>query len=307
MGWALAIHGGAGLVRRDVLTGEREQRCLRTLSAALEVGRAVLEAGGSALDAVEATVVHLEDDPVFNAGRGSVLNADGRVEMDASVMDGRGRRAGAVAGVTTVRNAVRLARAVMDHTPHVMLIGEGAEAFARERGLVTVDPSWFLVEERLEQLNRAKEQQRFELDHGSDHKDVYGTVGAVARDRSGHLAAATSTGGMINKRPGRVGDSPIIGAGTFADDATCAVGGTGHGEPFVRLGVSARVSALMELAGLSLEQATHRVIFEELPKLDGQGGLIAVDRDGNVALPFNTAGMFRGWVREGEAPSVAIW
>ncbi|MCB9685474.1 MAG: isoaspartyl peptidase/L-asparaginase [Alphaproteobacteria bacterium] len=307
MGWALAIHGGAGLVRRDVLTGEREQRCLRTLSAALEVGRAVLEAGGSALDAVQATVVHLEDDPVFNAGRGSVLTAAGRVEMDAAIADGNGRRAGAVAGVTTVRNAILLAREVMDHTPHVMLIAGGAEHFARERGLQTVDPAWFLVEERLEQLDRAKAADRFELDHGSEDKDVYGTVGAVACDANGHVATATSTGGMINKRPGRVGDSPILGAGTFADDATCAVGGTGHGEPFIRLGVGARVSALVELAGLSLADAAHRVIFEELPRLDGQGGLIAVDRHGNLALPYNTAGMFRGWVREGEAPSVAIW
>lgn len=307
MGWALAIHGGAGLVRRDVLTGEREQRCLRTLSAALEVGRAVLEGGGSALDAVQATVVHLEDDPVFNAGRGSVLTAAGRVEMDAAIADGHGRRAGAVAGITTVRNAIVLAREVMDHTPHVMLIGEGAEAFGRERGLETVDPSWLVVEERVEQLERAKAADRFELDHGSDDKDVYGTVGAVACDVHGHLATATSTGGMINKRPGRVGDSPIIGAGTFADDATCAVGGTGHGEPFIRLGVGARVSALMELAGLSLADATHRVIFEELPTLGGQGGLIAVDRHGNLALPFNTAGMFRGWMRQGGEPSVAIW
>ncbi|MCA9490774.1 MAG: isoaspartyl peptidase/L-asparaginase [Myxococcales bacterium] len=307
MGWALAIHGGAGLVRRDALTGGREERCLATLNAALAVGRSVLERGGSALEAVQAAVVHLEDDPVFNAGRGSVLTATGTVEMDAAIADGRGRRAGAVAGITTVRNAILLAREVMDHTPHVMLIGQGAEDFARQRGLQTVDPAWFVVEERIEQLERARAADRFELDHGSEDKDVYGTVGAVACDADGHVATATSTGGMNNKRPGRVGDSPIIGAGTFADDATCAVGGTGHGEPFIRLGVGARVAALMELAGLSLEEAARRVIVDELPKLGGQGGLIAVDRHGNVALPFNTAGMFRGWVQQGGEPTVAIW
>ncbi len=304
--WALAVHGGAGLLRRDVLTGAREERCRRALSEALAAGAPVLSAGGDALVAALGAVVVLVDDPVFNAGKGAVLTSAGGVELDAAVMDGRGMRAGGVAGVRTVKNPILLARAVMDHTPHVLLVGEGADLFARERGLALVEPSYFLVDERLEQLEQAKAKDRVELDHGSAHKDVYGTVGAVARDASGHLATATSTGGMVNKRPGRVGDSPLVGAGTYAD-ATCAVGGTGHGEPFIRRGVGARVAALMELSGLSLEAAARRVIFEELPRIDGQGGLIAVDRDGNVVAPFNTAGMFRGWVREGEEPTVAIW
>jgi beta-aspartyl-peptidase (threonine type) len=260
----------------------------------------VLASGGAALDAVVAAVVSLEEDPLFNAGRGAVLTSDGTVELVAAVMDGRTREGGAVAGARTVRNPVRLARAVMESTPHVLLVGEGAELLANERGLERVDPSFFVTDERLDQLARIRAEEKVKL-------DVYGTVGAVARDASGHLAAATSTGGMVNKRPGRVGDTPILGAGTFAWDRTCAVSGTGHGEPFVRLGAAARVSALMELAGLALAEAVRRVIQVELPVLEGEGGLVAVDAAGDVALEFNSAGMFRGWLRDGGEPYVEIW
>jgi len=300
MPFTIAVHGGAGLVHRHSLTPEREEACRAGLRDALAAGADVLGRRGTALDAAVAAVVSLEDNPLFNAGRGAVLTADGRIELDAAVMDGRSRAAGAVAGVRTVRNPIRLARAVMERTPHVLLIGDGAEGLAAEVGLERVDPSFFRTAERVEQLARTRAEQEAKL-------DVYGTVGAVARDLDGHLAAATSTGGMVNKRPGRVGDTPVIGAGTFAWDRTCAVSGTGHGEPFVRLGVGARVSALMELAGLSLAAAARRVIHDELPELHGDGGLVAVDTAGEVALAFNSAGMFRGWVRDGGVPHVEIW
>lgn len=305
-GWVIAVHGGAGLIRRDGLSAEREALCHAGLAAALRAGSAVLAEGGSSLDAAIAAVVVLEDDPVFNAGRGAVLTAEGAVELDAAVMDGRDRRAGAIAGARTPRNPVTLARAVMDHTPHVMLVGDGADRLAAELGLPQAGAEWFVTDERRRQLERAKAGP-FGLEAGGAKKDVYGTVGAVALDRHGHVAAATSTGGMVNKRPGRVGDSPILGAGTWATDAACAVSGTGHGEPFVRLGVGARVASWMEMAGLGLAEAADRVVHRELPPMDGAGGLIAVDRHGNVALPFNTAGMFRGSQREGGAPVTAIW
>jgi beta-aspartyl-peptidase (threonine type) len=228
------------------------------------------------------------------------------VELDAAVMHGADRRAGAVAGVRTAKNPVRLAQLVMDRTPHVMMVGEGADRLAAEHGLPVAGRDWFVTDERLRQLERAKAGP-FGLEAGGAKKDVYGTVGAVALDRAGHVAAATSTGGMVNKRPGRVGDSPILGAGTWATDAACAVSGTGHGEPFVRLGVGSRVASWMEMAGLSLAEAAERVIHRELPPMGGAGGLIAVDRAGNVVLPFNTAGMFRGVARAGDVVETAIW
>jgi beta-aspartyl-peptidase (threonine type) len=311
--FTLAIHGGAGLTYKGSLSAERETACEASLRRVLALGAEILQAGGSALDAVEAAVVALEDDPLFNAGRGAVLANDGTVELDAAIMDGISRRAGAVAGAKTVRNPIRLARAVMEGTPHVMLVGEGADRYAVERGLPTEPLSYFVVPERLEQLERARTAHRFSLaadpSDGQPQKDrdVYGTVGAVACDQHGHLAVATSTGGMTNKRPGRVGDSPIVGAGTYAWDATVAVSGTGHGEPFVRLGVAHRVSALVELLGLDVAAAAERVIHQDLLELGGRGGLIAVDRQGGFAMPFNTAGMFRGVVRQGTSPEVAIW
>jgi beta-aspartyl-peptidase (threonine type) len=307
--FTLAIHGGAGLTYKGSLSVERETACEASLRRVLALGAEILRAGGSALDAVEAAVVALEDDPLFNAGRGAVLANDGTVELDAAIMDGSTRKAGAIAGSRTVRNPIRLARAVMEGTPHVMLVGEGADRYAVERGLPTEPLSYFVVPERVAQLERARAAHQFSLASPQPDKDrdVYGTVGAVALDQHGHLAVATSTGGMTNKRPGRVGDSPIVGAGTYAWDETVAVSGTGHGEPFVRLGVAHRVSALVELLGLDVAAAAERVIHQDLPLLGGRGGLVAVDRRGGFAMPFNTAGMFRGVVRDGSSPEVAIW
>lgn len=303
MPYALAVHGGAGLSRPASLTPAREARCREALRAAIAAAEAVLAADGSALDAVVAAVVVLEDDPVFNAARGAVLTSAGAAELDAALMDGKDRRAGAIAAARTPRNPIRLARAVMERTPHVLVVGDGADTLAAELGLEQAPQSYFVTEERLAQLRRGG--------HAAvapePEPDVYGTVGAVACDRAGHVAAATSTGGTTGKRPGRVGDSPILGAGTYAHDATCAVSGTGHGEPFVRLGVAHRVSSWIELGGLSLPEAADRVIHRELAPLVGRGGLIAVDAGGRIAMPFNTAGMFRAAVREGSPPEIAIW
>lgn len=302
MGFVVAVHGGAGRIDRSTLTTARESSCKAGLQQALERAADVLRTGGSALDAVVRAVEVLEDEPGFNAGRGSVLTSEGTIEMDAAVMEGTGRRAGAVACVRTVRHPVRLARAVMEHTPHVFLADAGAEALAERLGLERVDPSWLLTDARRQQLERAR--GRIQLDHGDDSR---GTVGAVALDAKGRLAAATSTGGMVNQLPGRVGDSPVIGAGTWAWDQTCAVSATGHGEIFIRAAVGSRISAWMELGGLSLEEAARRVVHEELPLLGGEGGVIAVDRQGNVALPFNSGGMYRGVLRDDGTHEVAIW
>jgi L-asparaginase / beta-aspartyl-peptidase len=269
------------------------------LRRALAAGRDVLAVGGSALDAVTQAVVALEDDPLFNAGRGSVFTAAGTQEMDASVMDGRDHRAGAVAGIFGPRNPVFAARAVMEHSQHVMLIGEGALAFCREQRVRFAEPDYFSTEERLRELLEVLEKRR--RDAAEE-----GTVGAVARDRDGNLAAATSTGGMTGKTPGRVGDSPIIGAGTYADNATCAVSATGHGEFFIRYGAAFEIAARLRHAGQSLHQAAAAVI-EALAKFGGRGGVVAVDRTGALALPFNTSGMYRGYVRADGAIRTAIW
>jgi len=309
MALALAVHGGAGLIRRASLSPEREAACRTALAEAVLSGWTVLEAGGSALDAAVAAVCALEDAPEFNAGRGAVLARGARVELDAAVMDGRDRSAGAVTAVSTPRNPVLAARAVLERTPHVLMAGPGADAFIREAGLRVEAPDYFVTPQRLAQYDKVAGTEAYGLDHGGGPKDedVYGTVGAVACDGEGHVAAATSTGGMVNKRPGRVGDTPIIGAGTYAWDQTAAISGTGHGEPFITLAVAARISARMELEGLSLEQAAHRVIHQDLAAMSGAGGVIAVDRAGRIALPFNTAGMFRGWRAQGGAVQVEIW
>ncbi len=299
---AVAIHGGAGLIRRDRVPPEREAAARASLGGIVARADARLAAGASALDVVVEACVALEEEPLFNAGRGAVLTRAGTAELDAAVMDGRDRRAGAVTLVRRVRNPVLLARAVMEHTPHVFLGGEGAEALAEAQGLECVSPAWFLVPERVAQLERARERGGVSLDHGSSQ----GTVGAVACDGHGHVAAATSTGGMVHQWPGRVGDTPIIGAGTFAWDRTCAVSATGHGEAFVRLGVAGRVSARMELAGESLAEAA-RAVLAELGPLGAEGGLIAVDAHGTVVLPFVSAGMYRASQVAGGAPHVAIW
>jgi beta-aspartyl-peptidase (threonine type) len=313
MPYVIAVHGGAGTIARNEAN---EGPYHEGLARALRAGEAVLAAGGRALDAVQAAVMALEDDPIFNAGRGSVYTSARTQEMDAALMDGATLAAGAVAGVRTVRNPVALAREVMDAGGGpVMLIGEGAEAFAAQRGFERMPPEYFASEQRLAQLLRIQGSHAgaTALDHTGaaatplDETRKLGTVGAVALDMAGHLAAAVSTGGMTNKRPGRVGDSPIVGAGLYANDETCAVACTGTGEMFIRAAAAHDVHARMRYAGASLEEATQEVVMRSLPAIAGEGGLIAVDRAGNVAAPFNTAGMYRGWLREGGELRTAIF
>ena len=311
----LAIHGGAGAIARAQLTVEIKAQYEDALRAILAGGARVLTDGGQAVDAVTEAVRLLEECPLFNAGHGAVFTRDGNHELDASIMDGRDRSCGAVASLRTVRNPIMAARAVMLHSPHVFLVGDGAEAFARQQNLECVDPSFFSTAARREQLEQAQRSgaDTIVLDHDGATADApleegtkLGTVGAVALARHGNLAAATSTGGMTNKWPGRVGDSPVIGAGCYANNTTCAVSTTGKGEAFIRAVAAYDVSALMEYAGLSLEQAARRVVYEKLPALGGAGGLIAVDAQGNVLMPFNTGGMYRGSLAIGEEAFVAI-
>jgi len=288
---AIAIHGGAGVIDPAKMTPERAASYRAGLAAALDAGYAILERGGSSLDAVTAAVRTLEDDPQFNAGRGAVLNHEGDAELDAAIMDGHGPRAGAVAGVRHVRNPVELARLVMEKSPHVLLVAEGAEEFALEQGMVLVPRGYFRTEARVRELDEARQTEALQLK--ATAPGATGTVGAVALDRAGHLAAATSTGGLTNKHRGRVGDSPIVGAGTYADDASCAVSGTGQGEFFIREVVAYDVCALLQYRHLTLAQAVREVI-QKLRASGGEGGVIAVDRSGNIALDFNSVGMFRG-------------
>lgn len=317
----LAIHGGAGTLSRSNISPEQEQAYHATLQAVLRAGQAVLEQGGTAMEAVCVAVQGLEDCPLFNAGRGAVFTADATHELDAAVMDGATLAAGAVAGVTRVRNPVHAARAVMQNGQHVLMVGEGAEQLARDAGLALVEPSYFSTEARLAQLKAAQARAAGAvLDHDGAaamtrtpesaplHEGrKMGTVGAVALDAHGHLAAATSTGGLTNKRPGRVGDSPLIGSGTYADDRTAAVSCTGHGESFIRVAAAHDVCARMAYGGLSLEAATQAVVHDSLSAIGGSGGLIAVDRDGNVCLQFNTEGMYRGIARVGQVPESFIY
>ena len=280
----VAVHGGAGTILREKMTPETEAAYRAELEAALRSGHRVIQAGGSALEAVEAALLPLENSPLFNAGKGAVLTHGGRCELDASIMDGATGRAGAVAGVTTVRNPILAARAVMEHSPHVMLSGRGADLFSEEQGLEVVGNDYFQTERRRRQVERAQ----------ADSK--HGTVGCVALDAGGHLAAGTSTGGMTNKRWGRIGDSPVIGAGTWADDRTCAVSATGWGEFFIRGAVAHDIHARMAYQGLSLAEAGQAVIMRDLTAAGGTGGVIALDGSGRVAAPFNTPGMYRGWI-----------
>ena len=303
--FALVIHGGAGVIERDQLSAAEEQAIRADLEAALEAGNVVLAAGGSALDAAQAAVVALEESPRFNAGKGSVYNAEGRHELDASVMEGHTRRAGAVAGVETIRNPVKLARAVMEHSPHVMMISAGAERFADTQPQIErVANDWFDTETRRAQLDQEQARERNEAE-GLRGK-YFGTVGAVALDVHGNLAAATSTGGMTNKRYGRVGDSPVIGAGTWADER-CAVSGTGWGEFFLRNVVAHDIAARIAYGGATLAAAADAVILQRVPELGGDGGAIAVDRDGNIAMPFSTVGMYRGWIATDGSRGTAIF
>lgn len=288
----IAIHGGAGTILRSSMTPAMQQEYETGLGTALDAGYAILEAGGSSLDAVAAAVVELEDFPLFNAGRGAVFNHIGGHEMDASIMFGKTLEAGAVSGVSHIKNPVKLAKAIMQHSEHVMMCGAGAEEFAKQHGLETADDAYFFNEFRYKQWQDIKGTDSFQLDH-KDKK--FGTVGAVALDAQGNLAAATSTGGMTNKKYGRIGDTPIIGAGTYANNATCAVSCTGHGELFMRSVVAYDISCLMEYKGLSLAAACDVVVHDKLVKIGGEGGLVAIDNMGNICLPFNSEGMYRGY------------
>jgi beta-aspartyl-peptidase (threonine type) len=302
--FGLAIHGGAGTLPRADMSSERESTYRSGLAAALDAGFAVLRAGGASLDAVTRAVVVLEDNPLFNAGRGSVFTLDGHNELDASIMDGSTLKAGAVCGVTHIRNPIELARTVMEHSEYVMLSGAGAEEFALSRGVALVPRSYFHTPERWRQLERIRggdvELSALTISH-------VGTVGAVALDGDGRLAAATSTGGMTGKRYNRIGDSPIIGAGTYADDRSCAVSATGHGEVFIRAAVAHDICSRMRFGGRTLAEAAREVVLEELPALGGEGGIIGIDRQGEIAIEFNSEGMFRASRRDGETARIAVY
>jgi beta-aspartyl-peptidase (threonine type) len=340
----LVIHGGAGTITRANMSPEREKAYRETLNLALQKGYEVLKKGGTSVQAVETTIHVMEDSPLFNAGKGAVFTNEGKNELDAAIMEGKSLKAGAVAGVTTIKNPISAAIAVMEKSPHVMMTGKGAEQFAKEKGLQIVDPSYFYTEARFKALQRAQEEEKIELDHdankenggkgkegrkgGVDEKEVkqgpktgynsvddiiftegkkFGTVGCVALDRFGNLAAGTSTGGMTNKRYGRVGDAPIIGAGTYANNATCAVSATGHGEYFIRSVVAHDISALMGYKGMSLNDAANEVVMKKLVERGGEGGVIAVDRSGNIAMPFNSEGMYRGYIKADGKSDILIY
>ena len=288
MSWRLMIHGGCGAMRPDTVPPEQEERARAGLEAALDAGEAILAAGGSALDAVEAAARVLEEDPAFNAGRGCVLTAEGLAELDAAIMDGTTRRCGAVAGLHTTRAPVTAARAVMEHSPHVLLTYDGADQFAREQGLEQIDNGWFVIPERRAQLDKV-----MAAGGGFDSDIKYGTIGAVAVDQAGHVAAATSTGGLTAKRWGRIGDSPLIGAGTYADDRAAAVSATGLGETFIRAAAASELCARIRIGGEGLQQALDGVLAD-IVALGGNGGLIAVAPSGQAAWGFTTPGMYRG-------------
>ncbi len=287
---SIAIHGGAGTILRSTMTAELQQQYESGLQQALDAGYEVLEAGGSSLDAVEAAVASLEDFPLFNAGKGAVFNHKGKHEMDACIMNGKTLEAGAVSGVNNIKNPVKLSRAVMEHSQHVLLYGDGAEEFAKLNGIAFENDAYFYTEQRYKQWQEAMLEDRVQLDHT---EKKFGTVGAVALDKHGNLAAATSTGGMTNKKYGRIGDSPIPGAGTYANNNTCAISCTGHGELFIRSVVAYDISCLMEYKGLSLAEACDIVVHDKLVKIGGEGGLVAVDSSGNISMPFNSEGMYR--------------
>lgn len=300
--YALVIHGGAGTISRSNMDTETENKYLASLNLALDEGEKILKEGGTSLEAVEATIKILEDNPLFNAGKGAVFNHEGRNELDASIMTGHDQKAGAVGGVTRVKNPITLARTVMEKSEHVMMVGAGAEEFGALHNIETVDPSYFFTESRWNGLQRIKssDNEETELSESEASNSKKGTVGCVALDQYGNLAAGTSTGGMTNKKFNRIGDSPIIGAGTFADNNTCAVSCTGHGEFFIRYTVARDIAALMEYKGVSLKEACHYMVHDKLVKKGGEGGLIAIDKDGHIEMPFNSEGMYRGWAKDGK-------
>ncbi len=309
--YVLVIHGGAGTITKASMTDESEKAYREKLTESLKAGSEILASGGTSLDAIEKAVNILEDSPLFNAGKGAVFNAKGENELDASIMDGRNLKAGAVAGIKHIKNPISLARLVMENSPHVMMIGEGAEEFAKQNDLEFVENEYFKDEKRWNDFQKIKRKDdslknmhgRIELKSG----EKFGTVGAVALDKNGNLAAATSTGGMMNKKFGRVGDSPIIGAGTYANNKTCAISATGYGEYFIRLNVAHDISAMMEYKNLSIKESAEKVINEKLKNLGGYGGVIAVDKNGKIAMPFNTEGMFRGYILDNGEIKVEIY
>ncbi len=300
--YGIVIHGGAGTILKSKMTPEKEAEYTNKLKEVLEAGYKILENGGTSLDAVNAAINIMEDSPLFNAGKGAVLTEKGVAELDASIMDGKNLMAGAVAGVRHVKNPINLARLVMEKSPHVMMVGDGAEEFGKENNIKMVDNSYFITKERWEQY-----QKMIQREEEKKKAKKHGTVGAAALDKNGNLAAGTSTGGMMMKKFGRVGDAPIIGAGTYANNNTCAISATGHGEYFIRLGVARDISSLMEYKNYSLIDAANEVIMNKLSKLGGDGGIISIDKNGNVAMPFNTDGMYRGYYLNGEKPVVKIY
>jgi len=319
--WAIVVHGGAGVIERKDLTPEQDKAYRAAMARVTEAGAAVLRKGGSALDAIEAAIRFMEDDPLFNAGRGAVFAADGRNELDSSIMDGRTLAAGAVADVTRTRHPISLARAVMEHSPHVFLVGDGADAFAKSRGLEQVDPSFFFTERRWRSLVRELEKQQLPIPPRppgapgasearaalAHDEGKHGTVGVVALDEHGDIAAGTSTGGTTAKRWGRVGDSPVIGAGTYASNTACAVSATGTGEYFIRLTVARTICALVQYKGMGLQAAADEVIQKELTAMQGDGGVIAIAPDGQMAWSFNTSGMYRARLADGQPLVVGIY
>ena len=326
--WTIVLHGGAGVIERSALGPKGDAAYRASLAQATEAGAKVLDGGGSALDAVEAAIHVLEDDPLFNAGRGAVFSAEGKNELDSSIMDGSNLKAGAVAGVTHTRHPISLARAVMEKSPYVMMAGPGTDAFAAKVGLEQVDPSFYFTEARWQSLVKQLQKEgrpvpprpagapppetavpvaQLQQIEESPDSGVHGTVGVVALDRAGNIAAGTSTGGMQGKMPGRVGDSPIIGAGTYASNQSCAVSSTGSGEYFIRLGVAREVCNLVAFKGMTLQQAADQVIHTELESLHGDGGVIAITPDGQTAFSFNTPGMFRARLSEGGKLEVHIY
>jgi len=299
--YAIVVHGGAGTILKKNMTPEKEEEYKDALNKALDIGEKVLQEGGSSIEAVEKTIQFMEDNPLFNAGKGAVFTHSGKNELDASFMYGKDMNAGAVGGITNIKHPISAARAVMEKSEHVMLSGEGAETFCKEMGLETVDPSYFRTERRWNSLQRILQSDKDQTELSEDDIDKkHGTVGCVALDKDGNIAAGTSTGGMTNKKYGRIGDSPIIGAGTYADNNTCGVSSTGHGEFFIRFTVARDIAALMEFQKLPLEEAGRRIINERLVEKGGTGGVVALDKYGNIAMPFNTEGMYRGYAKPGE-------
>jgi len=316
--YGIVIHGGAGTILRENMSKEQEQAYLSKLNEALDSAYVILHKNGTALDAVTAAIKIMENSPLFNAGKGSVFSSAGKNEMDASIMDGQTLQAGAIASVTKIKNPILAARCVMEKSPHVLLIGVGAEDFSREKGIELVDEKYFHDEMRWKQFQKVKELQKIKLDHSDEKGEIinpdepfkdekFGTVGAVALDKHGNLAAGTSTGGMTNKQFGRVGDSPIIGAGNYADNATCAISCTGHGEFFIRNVVAYDVAALIKYKNYSLQEACNELIKNKLKQQGGEGGLIGIDKNGNIAMPFNTKGMYRGYKLNTDEAKVFIF